>query len=215
MSATSLQPSEEPTWTPEFHSAKTVGSGVTRHSPARSKELSVSNVIVCTNQNTTKNLVGVAKPTPRLTHQGWKPRKASRVLICSSVWTAVVTTKLTPTCVHSRGTDLTGSGTKRDMLRSVSTDPNLFVLKWTAPLPYDYQKPQDFFAKRSKELSHHQYYPRIVDPLRHHINPRTPLVWNMKDSQLFELRRGSSHRICSSPQLYFVCQNSVRWQRLS
>ena len=215
MLATLSQPSEEPTWTLEFHSAKIVGSGVTWHSPARSKELGVSNVMVCTNRNTTENLVGVVKPTPRSTHWGWKPRKASHVLIRSSVWTAMVTTKPTPTCVRSGGTDLTGSGTKRDTLRSVSTDPNLFILKWTAPLPYDYQKPQDFFTKRLKEFSHCQYYPWIVNPLRHHINPRTPLVWNTKDSQLFELQRGSSHRICSSSQLDFVCQNSVRWQRLS
>jgi len=186
-----------------------------RHSPARSKELSASNVTVRTNQNTTENSVSVAKPTPRSTHWGWKPRKASCVLIHSSVWTVVATTKPTPTCVHSGGTDLTGSGTKRDTLRSMSTDPNLFILKWTAPLPYNYQKPQVFFAKHSKEFSHHQYYPRIIDPLWHHINPRTPLVWNTKDSQLFELRRGSSHRICSLSQLDFVCQNSVRWQRLS
>ena len=215
MLATSLQLSEKPTWTLEFHSAKIVGSGVTWHSPARSKELSTSNVMVHTNQNTTENLVDVAKPTLRSTHWGWKPRKASCVLIRSSVWTAMVITKLTPTYVRSGGTDLTGSGTKRNILRSVSTGSNLFILKWTAPLPYDYQKPQDFFAKCSKEFSHRQYYPQIVDPLQHHINPRTPLVWNTKDSQLFKLWRRSSHRICSLPQLDFVCQNSIRWQRLS
>ena len=215
MSATSSQLSEEPTWTLEFHSAKTVRSEVTQHSPAKSKEPSASNVTVHTNLNTTENLAGVAKPTPRSTHQDWKPRKASCVLIHSSVQTTVVITKPTPTCVCSGGTDLTGSGTKRNMLRSMSTDPNLFILKQTAPLPNDHQKHQDLFTKCLKEFSHRQYYPRNVNPLWHHPNPRTPLVWNMKDSQLFKLRRESSHRICSSPQLDFVCQNSISWQRLS
>jgi len=89
----------------------------------------VSNAVAHTNQNTTENLASVAKPTLRSTRQGWKPRKACHVLIRSSVRIAMAITKPTPTCVHSGGTDLTGSGTKRNMLRSVSTDPSLFVLK--------------------------------------------------------------------------------------
>jgi len=55
-------------------------------------------------------LAGVVKLTPRLTHQGWKPRKANRALICSNAQIAVVIIKLIPTCVCSGGTDLTGSG---------------------------------------------------------------------------------------------------------
>ena len=205
MSEISSQPSGEPTWTPEFLNAKIVGGEATWHSPARSKELSASNVTARTSQNTTENLAGVAKPTPRSTHWGWKPRKANLALIRSSVQIAISIIKPTPTCVRSGDTDLIGSGTKRNMLRSVLTDPSPSVLKWMTPLPYEYQKSQDFFTKRLKEFSHHQYYPRNVDSLRHHFNPRTPLVWNTKDSQHFELRRGPSHRVYSSPQLDLDC----------
>ena len=211
----SSQPSEEPTWTLEFLNAKIVGGGATWHSPARSKKLSMSNVTAHTNQNTTENSAGVAKPTPRPTHQGWKPRKANLALICSSVRIAVAIIKQKPTCVHSGDTDLTGSGTKRNMLRSVLIDSSPSVLKWTTPLLYEYQKSQDFYAKCSKEFSHRQYYPQNVDSLRHHFNPRTPLVWNTKDSQHFKLRRGSSHRVYSSPQLDLDCQNSIMRQRFS
>jgi len=81
-----------------------------QHSHAKSKKPNASNVMARTNLNTTENLAGVVKLTPRLTHRGWKPRRVNRALIRSNAQIAMVIIKLTPTCVHSGGTDLTGSG---------------------------------------------------------------------------------------------------------
>ena len=112
----------------------------------------------------------------------------------SNILTAGETTKLTPTSVCFGDTDSIGNGTRKSMLRSMKTDQNQFVLKWIALLPNDYQKPQKPLSKRSQELSHCQYNPWNTSPFWHHPNPRTILVWNPKDSEYFDLRRGTSHR---------------------
>ena len=40
----------------------------------------------------------------------------------------------------------------------------------------DYQESQDIFAERSEKLHHHHHHPRIVNLLRHHLNPGTAIV---------------------------------------
>ena len=147
--------SEVPIWTPESLSAKIAGSGDTLHSHAESKVLNVSNATVHISQNTIVNSDGATKPMLSSTCQDWKPRKVSLALTHSNVQIITEIIKLTPTCVCSRGTDSIGNGIRRSMPRSVKTDPNPFVLKWMVYLLNDHQKPQDLFAKHSKELSHH------------------------------------------------------------
>jgi len=61
-----------------YHSAKTAGSRVTQHFCAEFKGLNVSNAIGHTNQNTTENLDGATRLTPRLTCQDWKPKKRNQ-----------------------------------------------------------------------------------------------------------------------------------------
>ena len=64
-----------------------------------------------------------------------------------------------PTNVRFGDIGLTGSGNKKNMLRSVITDPSRFVLRWTANFNYNCEKPQNSFAKCLQKLPHHQHPP--------------------------------------------------------
>ena len=182
MLETTSWPFGEPTWTPASHSVKTAGNEVMQHFHAESKVPNVSNATVHTNLNIIENLGGVAKQTPRLTYQGWKPRKENHAPTHSNTWIVAETTKQTPISVCFGGTDSIGNGIRGSTLRSMKTDQNQFVLKWIALLINDYQKPQNLFTKRSQELSHCQYPTWNISSFRHHLNPGTTMVWNPQDS---------------------------------
>ena len=87
------------------------------------------NAMALTSWSTIESLDGVVKPTTKLTHLGSKPRRANRAHIHSSAPIAKEITKLTPTLVHSGGTNLIGNGISRNTLRSMKTDQNSSVLK--------------------------------------------------------------------------------------
>jgi len=63
-----------------------------------------------TSWSTIENLDGVAKPMLKLTHLGWKPRRANLALTHSNAPTAKGITKPTPTFVHFGDTTLIGNG---------------------------------------------------------------------------------------------------------
>ena len=149
MLATTSRPFREPTWTLVFLSAKTAGNGDTQHFCVESKVLNMSNATVLTNPITIENSVGIARQMPRLTCQDWKPRRVNHTPTYSNVLTAGATTKLTPTSVCFEDTNLIGNGTRKSMLRSMKTDQNHFILKWTTLLSNDYQKPQKPLSKLS------------------------------------------------------------------
>jgi len=71
----------------------------------------VSNVIALTSWSTIENLDGVAKPMLKLTHLGWKQRRANPALTRSNAPTAKEITKPTPTFVHFGDTTSIGNGT--------------------------------------------------------------------------------------------------------
>jgi len=187
MLAAALRPFGEPTWTPAFSSVKTAGNGDTQHFRVESKVPNASNAMVLTNLNTIENSVGVARQMPRSTCQDWKPRRVNHAPTHSNVLTAGATTKLALTNVCFGDTNSIGNSTRKSTLRSVKTDQNQFVLKWTTLLYYDYQKPQKSLSKCTQKLSHHQYNPQNTSLFQHHSNPRTTLVQNPKDSEYFEL----------------------------
>jgi len=112
-----------------YHSVKPAGSGVTQHFRAEFKGLNASNAMGHTNQNTTKNLDGAARLTPRSTHQDWKQKKGNHAPTHSSVQTVTETIKQTPTNIHFGVTGSIGNGIRRSTLRSVRTDPNRSALK--------------------------------------------------------------------------------------
>ena len=197
---------EVPTWIPEFPNARIAGNGATLLSHAISKEPNVLNAMALTSWSTIESLDGVVKPTTKLTHLGSKPRRANRAHIHSSAPIAKEITKLTPTLVHSGGTDSIGNGTSRNMLRSVKTDHNHSVLKQTVHSINDYSQTQNILTKRSQELAHHKRHPQNPFPLRHYLNPGTALVWNSKNSKLFKLWWWTSYRHLPSPQLDSVCK---------
>ena len=213
MLTTTSWPFGEPTWTLAFLSAKTAGNGDTQHFCVESKMPNASNAMVLTNPITIENSVGIARQMPRSTRQDWNPRRVNHAPTHSNVLTVGVTTKLTPTNVHFGDTDSIGNNTRKSTPRSVKTDQNQFVLKKTALLPNDYQKPQNLLSKCLQELSHCQYNPRNTSLFRHHSNPRTTLVRNPKDSEYFELQRGTSHEHLLSSQLNLLHKNSFKQQR--
>ena len=171
------------------------------------------NAMVLTNPITIENSVGVARQMLRSTYQDWKPRRVNHTSTHSNILTAGATTKPTPTSVCFGDTNSIENDTRKSTLRSVKTDQNQFILKWTVLLPNDYQKPQKPLLKCSQELSHHQYNPRNTSPFRHHPNSRTTLVQNPKDSEYFNLWRGTSHKHLPSSQLDLFCKNSFGQQR--
>jgi len=82
----------------ESLNVKIVGNGDTQLSLAGSKGRSVSNAMASTNQKTTANSDGVAKPTKKQILHDLKPRKKNHVPIHSSVQIAEATTKPTTQC---------------------------------------------------------------------------------------------------------------------
>ena len=80
-------------------------------SHAEFKGPNVSNVMAPTNLNTTENLVGAARLTPKSTHLDWKLRKTNHARIHSNALTARVTIKLIPTSVCFGDINSTENGT--------------------------------------------------------------------------------------------------------
>ena len=112
-----------------FCNARIAGNRVTQLSCAESKDQNASNVMVLTSPKTIANLDGVVRLITRSIPRGWKRRKVTYVLILSNVQTVKEITKLILTNVRSGDTDLTESGIKENILRSVKTDPSQFVLR--------------------------------------------------------------------------------------
>ena len=171
-------PFEEPTWIQASLNARIAGNGVMQPSHAKFKDLGTLNTMVPTSPKTTANLGGVAKWTKNPTLHDLKQIKRSHILTHSSVQTAKEITKLIPTCVHSGDIDSIGNGSKRSTLRSVKTGPNWFVLWRTANLNYDYEKSQNFLAKRLEKLPHCQHNSRDSKLVQHYLHPGIPLVQN-------------------------------------
>ena len=128
---------EGQTWTRVSPNAKTAGSGDMLPSLAESKVPSVSSAMDHTDQKTTKNLGSAAKRMKRRIPLVSRQRKATYVLIHSSVLIAGAITKLTPTSAHSEDIDSIESSTKRNMLKSVKTESNWFTLWRTTSSKYD------------------------------------------------------------------------------
>jgi len=85
--------------------------------------------MVPTSPKTIANLGGVARRMTGSTLQGWKQRKENCALIHSNAQTIEEITKQIPTNVHFGDIGLIGSGNKKNMLRSMITDPSQFVLR--------------------------------------------------------------------------------------
>jgi len=129
------------------------------------------------------NLGGAAKRMRRQTHHISRQRKVNHALTHSNALIVGAITKPTPTSAHSGGINLTENGTKRNTLRSVTTGSNRFALWRAASRKYDFEKPQNPFAKHLQELSHSQHYPQDSVTLRHNSHPRTTLVCHLPSSQ--------------------------------
>ena len=112
----------------ESLNVKIVGDGDTQLSLAESKSRSASNAMAPTNQKTTVNSDGVAKPTKKQILYDLKPRKENHVPIHSSVQIAEVTTK--PTLLNARSGNIISieNGNKRNISRSMKIGPNQFTL---------------------------------------------------------------------------------------
>ena len=167
-----------PTWIQEFPNARIAGNGVMLYSHARFKDPSTSNAMVLTNLKTTANLGGAAKQMRNLTHPDSKRRKESHALTHPNAQTAEVIIKPTPTCVHSGDIGSTESGNKRNILRSMITGPNQFVLRQTASSNNDYMKSQSFFAKCLEKFAYHQHHSWDSELFWYYLHSRTPLVKN-------------------------------------
>jgi len=112
-----------------FLNARIVGNRATRLSCVEFKNQNISNAMVSTSLKTIANLGGVARQMTRSTLQGCKQRKENYVLIHSNAQTVEEITKQIPTNVRFGDTGLIGSGNKKNMLRSMITDPSQFVLR--------------------------------------------------------------------------------------
>ena len=142
-----LQQSVVPTWTPVYRSAKTAGNGTTLRFRAGFKKPDVSNAMVHTSQNTIGNSVGTTRPTTKLTHYDSRQKKGNLAPTHSSAQTVAAT--ILPTLINARfgATGSTGSGIRKNTLRSVKIGLNQSVLKQTTLYTNDCWKSQDFFAK--------------------------------------------------------------------
>ena len=170
---------EKQTWIQVFLNARIVVNGAMRLSRVEFKDQNTSNAMVPTSPKTIANSGGVARRMTRSIFWGWKQRKENYVLIHSNARTVKKITKQIPTNVCFRDTGLIESGNKKNMLRSVITDPSWFVLRWTVNLNYDCEKPQNSFAKCSQKLPHCQHPPWDSKLVWHHFHPRTPVVRNL------------------------------------
>jgi len=128
MSAGTLRLFGEPIWTLEFPYARIAGNRAMLHFHVKYKNLSALNVTVPISQKITMNLDGAARRMKNLTHPNLKWRKGNYAIIHSNAQTVEVITKLIPICVHSGDINSTGSGNKRNMLRSMKTGSSQFVL---------------------------------------------------------------------------------------
>jgi len=77
-----------------------------------------------TSWKTIANLDGTARQMRRQTLRASKQKEESHVCTHSNAPTVRMITKLIQISVHSGDTGLTESGTRKNMLRSVRTDPN-------------------------------------------------------------------------------------------
>ena len=170
---------EKQTWIQMFLNVRIVGNGAMWLSHVEFKEQNASNAMVPTSLKTIVNSGSVVRQMTGPTLRGWKQRKENYVLIHSNAWTVEEITKRIPTNVCFGDTGLIGSGNKKNMLRSVITDPSWFVLRWTVNLNYDCEKPQNSFAKCSQKLPHCQHPPWDSKLVQHHFHPRTPVVRNL------------------------------------
>ena len=193
MSGIILQQSVVPIWTPVYRSVKTAGSRAMPHFCAEFKEPGVSNAIARTSQNTIGNLVGAARPTTKSTHQDSKLKRVNLAPTHSNARIVVETILPTPinACFGIIGS--TGSGIRKNILRSVKIGLNQSVLKQTKPYANDCRRSQDFFTKRLQELPSGQHSSQNIITLRYHPYSRTSLVWNTKNPQLIKLWRRATH----------------------
>jgi len=97
--------------TQESPNAKIARDGDIQHSLVGFKDQSTSSVMVPTNQRTTTNSVGVAKPMKRQTCLILKPKRVSLTHIPSNAPIAEGTIKQTQIHVYFGRTALIGSGT--------------------------------------------------------------------------------------------------------
>ena len=169
---------EEQTWIQMFLNARIVGNGATQLSHVEFKNQNASNAMVPTSLKTIANLGGVARWMTGSTLQGWKQRKENHVLIHSNARTVKEITKRIPTNVCFGDIGLIGSGNKKNMLRSIITDPSWSVLRWMVNLNYNCEKPQNSFAKCSQKLPHCQHPPWDPKSVQYHFHPRISLVRN-------------------------------------
>ena len=138
-----------PIWTPVYCSVKTTRSGAMPHFHTEFKEPGMSNAMACISQNTIRNLVGVARPMTKSTHQDSKLKRVNLALTHSNAQIVVETILPTPinACFGIIGS--TGSGIRKNILRSMKIGLNQSVLKQTKPHANDCRRSQDFFTKRS------------------------------------------------------------------
>ena len=137
-------------------------------------------------------------------------KKANFALTHSNVWITVVIIKPTPMYALSSAIISIRSGKWRSILRSVRTGLNPSVLKGTSWIINEFEIPQNSIAKCSQKHSHHPNSPQDSERLRHHLNPRTPMVRNSKGPESIQQWRRPSYQYQSSPQLNHVRQNPSR-----
>ena len=175
--------SEGLTWTWACPNTKIAGGGDTQPFPAESKVPNASSATVLINPRTTRSSGGAAKWMKRQILLVSRQRKVNHAPIRSNALIVRAIIKPTPTSVHSGGINSTENGTKRNMPKSVKTGSHWFVLWRVASRKYDFEKPQNPFAKCSQEPSHSQYYPWDSFTFQHNSYPRTALVCHLQNPQ--------------------------------
>ena len=140
------------------------------------KEPGVSNAMAHTSQNTIGNLVGTARPMTKSTHQDSKLKRVNLAPTYSNAKIVVETILPTPinACFGIIGS--TGSGIRKNILRSMKIGLNQSILKRMKPHANDCRRSQDFFTKRSQELPSSQHSSQNIITLRYHPYSRTFLV---------------------------------------
>jgi len=124
-------------WTPEYCNARIARNRDTQHSHVESKVLNTLNAMNHTSQKTIVNLDGAVRKIRRQTLCTSKWKEKSCVYTCSNTPTVGVITKLIQISVHSGDIGLTESGTRKNILRSMRTDPNQFIQSWMATPNYN------------------------------------------------------------------------------
>ena len=93
----------------------------------KSKDLTVSNATAYTRSNTIVTLLGVIKPTSRLTFHVLKPNMVNSALTYLNAWTAKKNIKPTPTHTPSEDTASIENSTPRSTKNSVISGTNQFT----------------------------------------------------------------------------------------